>query len=307
MERILFGDNQFFAVNHISDEKSRAQSIKFKDDTAIIKTLDHAINAGVNTFMCTTHDRIYNICNYIRVNPEKYKDFKIYPCMPYAHKYANAVTELGIAGTLKQYMPGNFFGAMFKGGKAFLSKDYISIMELLIDAEMKMFKGIETPLIFLQNVITDLLLGLGMTDFFVAFHEYVAKKYNAEAGFITMNMPKLLEVLENAGIQNPIICSSINKANFRMSGGKKHYEEILKTRKFRAIAMQIFGGGAINPKEAIEYVCSLPNVESILFGASSKTNIESSASMIRYYDEAVAKVENNNFKGFREYSEVKVS
>ena len=24
MERILFGDNQFFAVNHISDEKSRA-------------------------------------------------------------------------------------------------------------------------------------------------------------------------------------------------------------------------------------------------------------------------------------------
>ena len=38
MERILFGDNQFFAVNHISDEKSRAQSMKFKNDQAIIKT-----------------------------------------------------------------------------------------------------------------------------------------------------------------------------------------------------------------------------------------------------------------------------
>ncbi len=78
MERILFGDNQFFAVNHISDEKSRAQSIKFKDDAAIVKTLDYAIDAGINTFMCTTHDRIANICDIIRDNPNKYKNFKIY-------------------------------------------------------------------------------------------------------------------------------------------------------------------------------------------------------------------------------------
>lgn len=161
MERILFGDNQFFAVNHISDEKSRAQSIKFQNDEAIIKTLDAALDTGIKTFMCTTHDRIANICEYIRMNPEKYSDFKIYPCMPYAHKYANAVTELGIAGTLKEYVPGNIFGSLFKGGKAYLSKDYLSIMELMIDAEMKMFKGIHTPFIFLQNVITDLLLEVG--------------------------------------------------------------------------------------------------------------------------------------------------
>ena len=76
MERILFGDNQFFAVNHISDEKSMAQSIRFKEDAAIIKTLDHAMEAGIQTFMCTTHDRIANICEVIRQQPEKYKDFK---------------------------------------------------------------------------------------------------------------------------------------------------------------------------------------------------------------------------------------
>ena len=287
MERILFGDNQFFAVNHISDSKSREQSIKFKDDSAIIKVLDDAINAGINTFMCTTHDRIANICDIIRANPEKYKDFKIFPCMPYAHKYANAVTELGIAGTLKQYVPGNFFGSLFKGGMAYLSKDYESIMELMIDAEMKMFKGINTPVIWLQNVITDLLLGLRAYDVLVAFHDYIKKKYNAEAGFITMNMPKLVEVLENGGVHNPIICASINKAGFRMSGGKEIYEQTLKTKKFRAVAMQVLGGGAISPKEAIEYVCSLPNIESILFGASSKGNIESTATFISRFDNQI--------------------
>lgn len=284
MERIIFGDNQFFAVNHISDEKSRAQSIKFKDDSAIIKTLDIAIAAGINTFMCTTHDRIANICDIIRNNPKKYQGFKIYPCMPYAHKYANAVTELGIAGTLKQYVPGNFLGSLFKGGVAYLSKDYISIMELLVDAEMKMFKGINTPVIFLQNVITDLLLGLGMDEFLIAYAKHIQLKYNAEPGFITMNLPKLLEVLEKGGIKNPIICASINKVNFRMSGGKDLYEKTLKEGRCRVIAMQVLGGGAIPAGEALEYVSNLPNVESILFGASSKQNIDNTVETINFYD-----------------------
>lgn len=285
MERIIFGDNQFFAVNHISDEKSRAQSIKFKDDSAIIKTLDIAIASGINTFMCTTHDRIANICEIIRKDPKKYQDFKIYPCMPYAHKYANAVTDLGIAGTLKQYVPGNFLGSLLKGGVAYLSKDYISIMELLIDSEMKMFKGINTPVIFLQNVITDLLLGLGMNEFLVAYAKYIKQKYNAEPGFITMNLPKLLVVLEKGGITNPIICTSINKVNFRMSGGKDLYEKTLSEGRCRVIAMQVLGGGAIPAGEALEYVSNLPNVESILFGASSRQNIENTVETINYHDQ----------------------
>ena len=69
-----------------------------------------------------------------------------------------------------------------------------------------------------------------------------------------------------------------------MSGGKEIYEEILKTRKLRAIAMQVLGGGAIPPKDAIEYVCNLPNIESILFGASSKTNIQNTVENIHHFD-----------------------
>ena len=99
-------------------------------------------------------------------------------------------------------------------------------MELLIDAEMKMFKNINTPVIFLQNVMTDLLLGLGMKDVLKAFHKYVERKYNVEAGFITMNLPKLQLMLEEVGIERPIICTSINKAGFRMSGGKELYESV---------------------------------------------------------------------------------
>mgnify|MGYP000146102331 CR=1 FL=1 len=284
MNRILFGDNQFFGVNHVSDEKSRAQAIKFKEDTTILNTIDKAIFHGVNTFMCTTHDRMRQICDLIRERPVQYENFSIYPCLPYAHKYANAVTELGIPGTLKQYVPGNFFASLLKGGYAFVLKDHIAMMELLVDAEMKVFKGINTPVIFLQNVITDLLLGLGMKDILKAYHDYVIKKYNAEPGYITMNMPKLLDMLESVHIKNPIICSSINVDGFRMSGGKALYEHTLKTRELRAIAMQVLSGGASSPKEALAYVCSLPNIESILFGASTEANIRETVSLIKMYD-----------------------
>ena len=280
MDRILFGDNQFFGVNHISDEKSRAQLIKFKTDQAIINVLDIAKEAGVNTFMCTTYARIGNICKHIKANPANYQGYKIYPCMPYAHKYANAVTELGMMGALKSYMPGNIFTTALKGGMAFLSKDYQKMMELMIDAEMKMFEGIDTPVIFLQNVVTDLLLGLRAYPMLYAFNAYVKKKYNAEAGFITMNLPLLHKVLLDGGIENPIICTSFNKEGFRMSGGTKAYEAVLAQNNARIIAMQIFGGGFIAPKEAIEYVNGLPGISSILFGASSAANIKQTVGLI---------------------------
>jgi hypothetical protein len=283
MDKVLFGDNQFFAVSHLSDEKSRAQSVRFKENSAIIEVLDQAIALGINTFMCTTHDRIAGICQHMRNNPTQYKGFKIYPCMPYAHKYANAVTELGILGTIKQYMPGNIVSTLAKGGMAFVKKDFSKMMEILIDSEMKMFKGINTPVIFIQNVLVDMILGLGMLEVFVDYDHYIRKKYKAEPGYITMNLPLLLDSLESVGIRNPIICSSINKIGFRMSGGKDLYEKTLSDREFRPIAMQVLAAGALGPKEAIEYLGNFKKIESVLFGASSKSHIQQTKELIEKY------------------------
>jgi hypothetical protein len=280
MEKVILGDNQFFAVSHLSDEKSRTQSIRFKDDESIIRVLDQAIELGIKTFMCTTHDRIANICEHIRNNPGKYEGFKIYPCMPYAHKYANAVTELGIMGTIKQYVPGNIFGTFAKGGMALLNKDFMKLMEIFIDAEMKMFKNIETPVIFIQNVLVDMILGLKMYDVFVEYDAYIRKKFKAEPGYITMNLPALLDALNSVDIENPIICASVNKIGFRMSGGKDLYEKCMNENRMRLIAMQVLAAGAIRPKEAIAYLGQFPKIESVLFGASSKSHIQETQELI---------------------------
>ncbi|HEX6558505.1 MAG TPA: hypothetical protein VF021_03565 [Longimicrobiales bacterium] len=281
LDRVLFGDNQFFGVNHMSEEKARAQAMRFQDLAAVMAVLDAAYEAGIRTFMCTTHARVAEICDHFRAHQARYSDYRFYPCMPYAHKYANAVTEHGMIEALRMLLPSNgAAGAMFRGGVALASKDVEVILQLLVDAEMKMFQGLSTPVIFVQNVVTDLLLGLGMTDAFGFFAEHVRKRYGAEPGFITMNLPRLLDALEQAGVENPIVCCNINKIGFRMCGGREVYEQAIAQRRFRPIAMSVFASGAIAPREALEYVCAQRRIESIVFGASSAGNIRHTKALI---------------------------
>jgi hypothetical protein len=281
VKQVILGDNQFFGINHMSEEKARAQAIRFQDISAIIEAIDIAYDEGIRVFMCTTHERVADICDHVRANPDKYRDFQFYPCMPYAHKYANAVTEKGLVGALKSFLPEeNTISALFGGAISVARKDIEGIAALLIDAEMKMFRSLQTPVIFLQNVVTDLLLGLGMKDAFVVFAEHVKRRYQAEPGFITMNAPRLLDMLEECGIDNPIICSNVNKIGFRMCGGLDRYEAIIATRRFRPIAMSVLASGAIPAEEAIDYVCRQPKIESIVFGASSRQNIRHTKQLI---------------------------
>ena len=281
MDRVLFGDNQFFGVNHMSEEKARSQSMRFQELQAILDVLDAAYAEGIRTFMCTSHDRVAEICDHFRAHPERYPDYRFYPCMPYAHKYANAVTEHGMIEALRMFLPQDgAMAAMLKGGLALANKDIEAIMQLLIDAEMKMFHGLATPVIFMQNVITDLLLGLRMNDCFRIFHDHVRAKYGAEPGYITMNVPKLLDVLDALGIDNPIVCANVNKIGFRMCGGVPAYEAAIANRRFRPVAMSILASGAIAPREAVAYVCAQPKIESLVFGASSRANIRQTKALI---------------------------
>jgi hypothetical protein len=289
MDRILFGDNQFFGINHMSEERARQQAMKFQTTDAIIEVLQVALHAGAKGFMCTTHETIAKIADDVRARPEAWPGFTFYPCMPYAHKYANAVTELGYIDALRKFIPSEgFLDTVVRSSKVVLGRDIESLMSLLVDAEMKMFAGLDTPVIFLQNVVTDLILGLGATDIFRAFSEHCRSRYSAVAGFITMNLPKLLRELDNVGLTNPIVCANVNKIGFRMSGGVDAYREATRRYPAQVIAMSVFASGGIGPREAIEWVVQERYVSSILFGASNRANIENTVALIREYDGAMA-------------------
>ena len=294
IDRLLFGDNQFFGVNHMSEEKARAQAMRFTDIEAVQVVLDAAYDEGITTFMCTTHDRVALIADHVRSHRERYPRMRFFPCMPYAHKYANAMTEDGPIGAIRRFLPDEgFLDAAMRGTRSLAKKDIEGVTTLLIDSEMKMFAGLRTPVIFLQNIVVDLLLGLGFVEAFRIFANHVRRRYGAEPGFITMNLPRLLDVLDQLGIDNPIVCSNINKAGFRMSGGIEAYRRALAERRFRAIAMSVFASGALPPHEAIEWVCAQPNIVSIVFGASTRANIRSTRELVDQFWAQPAAVDGN--------------
>jgi hypothetical protein len=173
-------------------------------------------------------------------------------------------------------------GRMFKGGTAVLNKDMLKLMEMLIDMEVSIFKGLDVRVIFLQNVITDLILGYDIKDVFMHYCDYIRKKYNVIPGFITLNMPYLRSKLVEWGIKDVVICSTINKIGSNMHPSKDEYERVIKEndpKKYQLMAMSTMASGAIPVKEAYEYINGL-NLQSVTFGASSLKNISETTKLI---------------------------
>ena len=166
---------------------------------------------------------------------------------------------------------------------AAMGKDGIKMLQLLVDAELAMFKGLNLKVVFLQNVITDLLLGYQVKEVFQGYCDHIRKKYNAIPGIITVNMPYLVSKLKEWGIEEVVVCSSINKIGFTMNPSLDSYLDVLKNNdpnKYQMMAMSTLASGAIPPKEAFEFINGL-NIQSVVFGASSEKNIRSSMEMIR--------------------------
>src|SRR5262249_8859301 len=117
---------------------------------------------------------------------------------------------------------------------------------------------------------------------FAEYCEHIRKKYRAVPGFITQNLPALLGRLRAWGISEVVVCASINKIGYLMCPGVPAYQEALAANDpsaYQVIAMSTLASGAIPPREAYEYVNSL-NVQSVVFGASSRRHIEETVRLI---------------------------
>ena len=286
-DRIIFGDNQFFGINHMSQEKAQQLSEKFCNSQAILDVYQIAIDSGTRGIMLNSNDRASEICNHFISNKSKYPELNWYPSIPYPHKYANLVSEKGIIPTINEILFKDnstigVLGTLVKGGSAIIGKDAIKLLQLLVDFEMKIFKNLNVRVVFLQNVITDLLLGYDVKDIFFEYCEHIRKKYDVTPGLITQNMPRLKNKLEDWGIDNVVICSSFNKIGYLMSPNIESYVESASKNdasKYQLMAMSTLASGAIPPKEAFDFINN-QNIQSVVFGASSKDHIEQTVSLL---------------------------
>jgi hypothetical protein len=287
IDKIIFGDNQFFGINHMSQEKAQQLAEQFFDVDNIYRVYRTAFECGIRAVMLNSNDRAMEICGYFRENSDRFKDITWYPSIPYPHKYANLILEKGLMAAINEIL---FEGSsamgvlnmMGKGGAAVLGKDAVKMMQMLVDIEMKMFKGLDVRVVFLQNIVTDLVLGYGIGELFFEYGEYIRKKYDALPGFITQNMPRLLDRLRHWGIREVVVCSSFNKIGYLMSPDTDSYVETAKENdpsEYQLMAMSTLASGALRARDAYEFI-NRQNLQSVVFGASKKEHIEETVGLI---------------------------
>ncbi len=288
LDKIILGDNQFFGINHRSQEKAEEMLKRFGKLDNIFEVYNNAFDCGVKAIMLNSNEKAIAICDRFRGNKSKYGDIAWYPSIPYAYKYANMVNELGIFPAINETIfKGNsakgVFGMMAKGVTMAVTKDAMKMMEMLIDVEYKMFRDLNVKVFFLQNIVTDLILGYGIKEVFEHFCDYIRKKYKVTPGFVTLNMPYLKAKFEEWGIEDVVICSSINAAGFNMHPSKEEYDKVIASNdstKYQLMAMNVLASGSITVKESFDYINSL-NIQSVVFGASSRGHIQSTVDAIR--------------------------
>ena len=287
IDSIVFGDNQFFGINHMSQDKAQERAERFADLANIMAVYDHAMDAGIDAIMLNSNDRARGICDAFRADPAKYGHLKWYPSIPYPHKYAAMVNDKGMVGAVQEILfakgTKSALGKMVRGGMAAVTLDAVGLMKMLIDEEMAIYEGLDTRVVFLQNIIVDLMLGYDVPDPFIAYCDYIRERYGAWPGLITQNLPFLRAKLIEWGIEGVVICASINKIGYLMSPGVDEYERVLAENdgsKYPIMAMSTLASGAVPAPEAYDYINRL-NIQSAVFGASSPGNIRQTVSLIR--------------------------
>lgn len=287
IDRIVFGDNQFFGINHMSQDKAQAQAERFANLDNIFGVYENAFDAGIRAIMLNSNDRAAAICDRFRARASQYPALAWYPSIPYPHKYANLVAEKGMVGAMQSvlFSEGSMsaLGKIAQGAMATVSLDAMRLMKMLVDQEMAIFKGLDVRVVFLQNIVVDLILGFDVPDPFVEYCKHIRKKYGAIPGFITQNLPFLRAKLAEWGIDGVVICASVNKIGYLMSPGRAEYEAVLAENdpaKYQVMAMSTLASGAVPAPEAYDYINGL-NIQSVVFGASSRGNIDQTVKLIR--------------------------
>ena len=215
-----------------------------------------------------------------------YGDKEVHYSVPYPHKYANMVNENGIMSLFTHLIGNSSILSIIGSGMKFIgSQNLTSIVPAALDLEIPsaLPKG---NYVYLQNILTDLLLGLGREDILLQFINSVIRK-GYKPGIITLNPVLIDDFLEKEKLKDKnwikdlIICFNINVSGFNVFPSREVVEGLITQKpNYKTMGMSIFSSGGASIKESLDYIKSLP-LDYVVFGTSKLKNVKSNMDYIR--------------------------
>lgn len=277
--KIILGDNQFFGINHSDLQKGKKTQQMFGDKDSIKEFIKKSLTIGLDGFMINSNKLGYDVVSDFTTNLDK----EIHYSIPYPHKYATLVNEEGMLYLLKYFFKNtSTLKLILTLPKFILTRDIKYLIPIVSSLEIP--KNLPSgSTIYIQNIITDMLIGIKRFDILENFVKDVRRKgYNP--GLITLNPLKLDELIVKSEILNKedlVICFNINDAGFNVFPNRSKVENYIKSdHKYKLMGMSIFSSGGSNIKEAINFI-KTQKLDYVVFGSSNIKNIESNFNSLK--------------------------
>lgn len=284
IDQVILGDNQFFGVNHMSQDKGKATYEQFKDLTEIKRILDYALSKGVRGVMFSTHPSIGEICDMIRNDKNLRENMNFYVNVPYIIKYVSMVTEMGMFDTIKTTLESQKENGRLKFmAKTFgniITLNHMGILERLIDVELAPFHGLNVKAVFLHNALCDLILGYNMKNVLKSYDKYIRTQYHAIPGYGTLNYARFAHFLNKCGLEESLVMTAVNKNGFLMNPSRNKVTKAIEHNRHTVLAMATLASGSLLPQEAYEYIATT-KVKNVVVGLSSKKHADETFEVIR--------------------------
>jgi hypothetical protein len=275
IESVLLGDNPFFGVDHLSNERARLKAAYSQNFDNIHDVIQYSLQLGAKGMVVSTHPKLKELIEYLRLKSEDMIDkINFFPIIPYTQGYVLKINEKGIVKTLLDIVNPptslqNKLKILAKSSLLAIRKDLFELFKFFIDIELLHLSDVNIKAVFLHDVLTDLALSLNLKSLFETFQNHLHDKYSIEAGLITKNFPILAGHLTDWDLKFSTIMTSFNKAGFQMNPSKQSCENCLVNYNGNVIAMSVLAGGYLSAQEAYQYILSQPKIRTVVIGLSS--------------------------------------
>jgi len=291
LPQLVLGHNAFFGVDHLSSRRGSERAAYFANIDNVLSVVRTAVASGAGGLMLSTHPRAAAITERLRGDVPLARQLQVFPLLPYAQKYVTRANELGmvrvVTATLHEASLRDKIGLGSDFLRTLLRRDPLDMVRALMRLELRVFRGLDVPVVFLHDALADLLLALDQPKVFGVFEQTLQRRFGARAGVATKNLPLLVRRFERWGLRLPAILTHVNRAGFHVNPSLGDCEVVLQRTDVEVMAMGTLASGYLTPNEAFPYVRLFPAVKSIVVGASSPDHIAATfgaLSSTRQYD-----------------------
>jgi hypothetical protein len=258
--RLILSGRPFLGTSSISKEADFDCRVRFSRPENTANVVTAAVRQGVGAIAPMNDATLLRGLDLARAQCR----LQVYPMIPNVIGYIRDATDYGMVGAgirhLRRLSIGDLLGIGIRGLpniRGALTRDFGTILSLLIDVEMAAFKKFRPPLVLLHSQVTDIAVAFGNQEALRVFADAIRRRFGAIPGVATNNFGALVQSLTRWKIDIPVIVAPFNPKGFLMKPTQQVCETLLKGTDKYVIADRIGTGGAEPPQGAFEYLHGL--------------------------------------------------